>query len=51
MDPAPQDAILNEVNDSEKLLWAGRPRQGFALRPADALLIPFSTMWDGFAID
>src|SRR5262249_39338183 len=50
VDEEPEDLIRGELGEGEKLLWAGRPRQGFALRGADAFLIPFSLLWGGFAI-
>lgn len=46
----PAERIARELSADERLLWIGRPRQGFLLRPADAFLIPFSLLWCGFAV-
>ncbi|MBV8172208.1 MAG: PH domain-containing protein [Candidatus Eremiobacteraeota bacterium] len=42
--------IRSKLDDGETLVWSGRPRQGLLLQPSDALVIPFTLLWGGFAI-
>jgi len=37
------------LSGSERLLWSGAPPGGLLLRATDAVLIPFTLMWGGFA--
>lgn len=46
----PDSQIRHELGSNERLLWTGRPRLGLLLRSSDAIFIPFSLMWGGFAI-
>jgi hypothetical protein len=42
--------VSSELSSGEELVWSGRPRTGIRLSGTDALLIPFSLMWCGFAV-
>ena len=42
--------ISQQLSSGERLVWSGQPRSGIRFRGADALLIPFSIVWCGFAV-
>jgi len=41
--------LRKHIDSKETLLWTGKPKQGITFRSSDALMIPFSLMWGGFA--
>jgi hypothetical protein len=43
-------AIQSELTSGESVLWAGQPSTSVIFHKEDALLIPFSLFWGGFAI-
>jgi|SRR5579885_1921977 hypothetical protein len=51
MDKQTVPEIELELSSGERLLWAGRPFQGFFLfRPLDMFLVPFGVIWFAFVI-
>lgn len=38
------------LSHDDKLVWVGKPKTGIMLRASDAMLIPFSLLWGGFAV-
>lgn len=43
-------ALQEQMGPNEHLLWSGQPAQGLRLRASDAVMVPFSFMWGGFAL-
>lgn len=43
-------AIQLDLSRGERMLWSGQPRQGITFSAADAMMVPFSLAWGGFAI-
>lgn len=42
-----KEALRSLLDNSERLLWAGRPKQGVVFHGVDIFLIPFSLVWTG----
>ncbi len=44
------DWLKNELVPGEAILWRGKPDENHLLTSQDAIMIPFSILWCGFAI-
>ncbi len=45
-----QQSISPYLLPSERVIWTGRPPTGILFRKSDALLVPLSLLWCGFAV-
>lgn len=45
-----ESVVRSKLEDGETLVWSGMPKQGLLLRPTDAVVIPTSLLWGGFAL-
>jgi hypothetical protein len=43
------DRFVDVLEPGETLQWTGQPRKGIIFRHSDAMAIPFSVLWCGFA--
>jgi hypothetical protein len=50
LDQSATMAIQPELSSGESLMWSGQPKTSVVFHKEDALLIPFSLLWGGFAI-
>jgi len=44
------EELQSEIIDGEKILWAGRPKQGLIIKKSDIFNIPFSVLWCSFLV-
>ncbi|MFO1170655.1 MAG: hypothetical protein U1E49_06750 [Hyphomicrobiaceae bacterium] len=45
----PTEDLHLSLDPGERLLWSGRPRQGFVIRAVEVILTPFALFWGGVA--
>lgn len=45
----PAEDLQLRLDPGERLLWSGRPRQGFVMRSVELILTPFALFWSGIA--
>lgn len=44
------DVFRDKLLDGEEVVWSGQPGQGIIWAGRDAIMVPFSLMWGGFAV-